>query len=109
MTTPSDLSRIATAMGYTATTEDAGYGVTRVVLDRPCAGSVVFNPVENGAQTMEVIAWLCRAEDGYDSFAPDFYRWYLRSRGNNFNHDGSAKGICQAVTKAAARALECLS
>lgn len=38
MTTPSDLSRIATAMGYTATTEDAGYGVTRVVLDRPCAG-----------------------------------------------------------------------
>lgn len=38
MTTPSDLSRIATAMGYTATTEDEGYGVTRVVLDRPCAG-----------------------------------------------------------------------
>ena len=105
MTTPSDLSRIATAMGYTATTEDAGYGVTRVVLDRPCAGSVVFNPVENGAQTMEVIAWLCQKT----SFAPVFFCFSVRSGGNIFNHDGSTTGICQAVTKAAARASECLS
>jgi hypothetical protein len=52
-----DLPTLAAKMGYTPRTESAGYQVTRVMLDRPCGGSSIFNPYQNDAQAIAVLAW----------------------------------------------------
>ena len=49
---------LATAIGYTATLDTPTGGVQRVILDRPCAGSLVFNPVDDDGQAMVVLCWL---------------------------------------------------
>jgi hypothetical protein len=61
-----DLPTLAAKMGYTPRLESAGYQVTRVMLDRPCGGSSLFNPYANDAQSLAVLLWVitnCKPEN----------------------------------------------
>ena len=83
------LQHLATALGYTPTLDTpAGYGVQRVILDRPCAGSTVFDPAENDGQAMEVLCWLLvNAPQDRDEFAC-LTRWQFEVHAADTYEDG---------------------
>lgn len=61
--TPNHLATLARAMGYEVEIDaTGGYGVERVVLNKPCGNLNVFRPHEDAAQAWEVLCWLLSQE-----------------------------------------------
>ncbi len=105
--------RLARAMGYETRTESPGYGVTRVLIKVGELGNwQVFDPRKDGAQGLEVLAWLasqtcidwhkpdCRAIGGENQIVLcDF-------DGLEFSHNGTGPDLMRAVCDAAERVAE---
>ena len=100
---------LAHALGYTPTLDmPAGYGVERVILDRPCAGSLVFDPVQNDAQAMEVLCWLLanggRKSIDVSAYVDAFRIFAWDGRGvRNYQHDNTPASLRAAIVQAAGR------
>jgi hypothetical protein len=93
-----NLITLAAALGYTATLDtQAGYAVTRVILDRPCAGSLVFNPVEHDGQAMVVLCYMIKHQQAVIT------RYWVSRPGEIVPHDGTPASLRAAIVEAAGR------
>ncbi len=109
--TPDKLATLASAMGYEVEIDaTGGYGVVRVMLNKPCANLNVFRPHEDAAQAWEVLAWLL-TRDGHNHVSSREARiaWTNEDgtrEGRGFKHNNTPADTILAIVEAAVRVAE---